>query len=625
MQAMSIITDMTVEAISGARTEIMLFLFAICFHWLLFSERSVPSATKRKVKTTLTSPRTRGQPQQKPTQQVTSPRTQQQSANDCALQKLKAAVRESNFEMALKHLQAMPSTVAPLPPQLLQGLVRLASDHRSLSKLLQTMRSIGVAPNLVMLNTFLDSVIAANDIDQAWRCLEEMRSEGLQPNQVTCSILLKGIHASSKPANTNWILSVVESVGEGMDEVLLSSVIEACVRINRADVITRLLERQRTSRGVVVQSPHAYGSLIRAYGFVGNLEGVWTTWREMRQRHVAITSITIGCMVEALCSNGDPEAGYELIRETMADEKMRPLVNAVIYCSVLKGFSHLKRFDRLWTVYHEMKAEDMKFSIVTYNTLVDACARNDQMAHVPNLLQEMVHQGIEPNVITYSAIIKGYCQNRRLDKAFELLADMKRNSNVGPDEHTYNTLLNGCACQGLYERGIGLLEEMQMGGVAPSNFTVSVLVKLCGRARRPVEAFELCQQLSDKYGLKPNVHVYNNLINVCITQRSQMARAMEVLERMIGENVRPDTRTYTLLLRACIDYKDVETAAGLLRAAVGARGSPAGLLQAARGVSSRLQPKDRLPGDFVTEVLDGISQKCSNDALAKQLAQELKR
>merc|ERR1719242_2008457 len=103
----------------------------------------------------------------------------------------------------------------------------------------------------------------------------------------------------------------------------------------------------------------------------------------MQSLSILPTSITLGCMVEAVTVNGDPESGYELIKEALADERTRSLVNAIIYCSVLKGFSHQKRFAVVWSVYQEMLVEKMQFSIVTYNALIDACARNLEMARVP--------------------------------------------------------------------------------------------------------------------------------------------------------------------------------------------------------------------------------------------------
>jgi pentatricopeptide repeat protein len=326
-------------------------------------------------------------------------------------------------------------------------------------------------------------------------------------------------------------------------------------------------------------------------------------------------------MVEAVVSNGDPEAGYELIQDMMADEQCRPLVNAVIYCSVLKGFSHQKRFDRVWAVYEEMLRHKLQFSIVTFNTLVDACSRSNEMNRIPDLLQSMVSQGIEPNLITYSAILKGYCQENRLEEAFELMEGMLQTTKFKPDEIMYNTLLDGCARQGLYDRGMRLLGEMENVGVRPSNFTLSVLVKMASRSKRLARAFELCEQLSTKYGFRLNVHVYGNLIQACIVHKDNK-RAFEVLESLAKDRIRPDVRVYSLLLRACVAAGQAAEAAGLVRAAVGLRGVHPRLM----GFDAKLlQPQGGLPPALLSEVLEGISgAPCRDERLAVALLKDLR-
>lgn len=54
--------------------------------------------------------------------------------------------------------------------------------------------------------------------------------------------------------------------------------------------------------------------------------------------------------------------------------------------------------------------------------------------------------------------------------------------------------------------------EMQEAGVPPSAFTLSVLVKLANRSKRPEQGFELVEWLCAKYRIRMTVHVYNNLI-----------------------------------------------------------------------------------------------------------------
>lgn len=487
-------------------------------------------------------------------------------------------------------------------------------------KTVQLMKNAGLQPNCVTFNELLDACIKHSS-GEVWTLLDEMKVCSVKPNHITCSILLKTIKANSSTQNVERVLDVMDSVAEEMDEVLLSSVVEACIRAGRVDLLVPHLKRQCSSKRVQVRGPHTYGSIIRAYGFVNDIKGAWETWREMRSRQIVPTAVTLGCMVEAVVSNGDPEGGYELIQEMLSDDQCKPLLNAVIYCSVLKGFSHQKKFDRFWDVYEEMLVQKVKFSIVTFNTMVDACSRCGEMKRIPDLLRIMTSQGIEPNLITYSAILKGYCQENRLDEAFELMEGMVQTTKFKPDEIMYNTLLDGCARQGLYDRGMPLLVEMEAAGVSPSNFTLSVLVKLCSRAKRVDRAFEIVEEISTKYRFKINVHVYSNLIQACI-QGKDLKRAFSVLERLIQEGVRPDVRTYSLLLRACVSTGDGQDAAGLMRAAAGLRGVHPRLMGFP---ASAIQPQGGLPSALISEIIEGISgPPCRDERLAVALLKDLR-
>jgi pentatricopeptide repeat protein len=254
-------------------------------------------------------------------------------------------------------------------------------NHQKARATIESMRSAGFAPNVVTFNELIDETMKSGR-EGGWALLEEMKACGLRPNQVTCSIFLKNIQRSSRPADIERTLAMTDQMGAEFDEVLLSSLCEALVRAGRGELLAAQLRKHRGAgaKGVRVQGAHTFGSIIRAYGYVKDINGIWDTWNEMRYRRILPTSITFGCMVEALCTTDSPEAGHKLIQEVLGDEEIKPLLNAIIYCSVLKGFSHQKKYDCVWKVHQEMVEEKVQFSITTYNTLIDACARSASMA-----------------------------------------------------------------------------------------------------------------------------------------------------------------------------------------------------------------------------------------------------
>eukprot|EP00747_Dinoflagellata_sp_TGD_P165325 gnl/TRDRNA2_/TRDRNA2_186447_c0_seq1.p1 gnl/TRDRNA2_/TRDRNA2_186447_c0~~gnl/TRDRNA2_/TRDRNA2_186447_c0_seq1.p1 ORF type:complete len:231 (-),score=42.01 gnl/TRDRNA2_/TRDRNA2_186447_c0_seq1:58-750(-) len=183
----------------------------------------------------------------------------------------------------------------------------------------------------------------------------------------------------------------------------------------------------------------------------------------------------------------------------------------------------------------------------------------------------------------------------------------------------YNSLLDGCAQNNLVEEGLNLLDEMQASGVIPSNFTLSILVKLMNRSRKLEQAFSIVEQVTTKFRFKPNTHVYNNLMQACISNKN-LQRAMSTFETMLSERVHPDARTYTVLARGCISSHQCQQACGLIR---GALALPGALSPIAHNQSLAAVPS--LESSFICEILCALADRGHGQDLAVPLLAEIKQ
>ncbi|CAE8704838.1 unnamed protein product [Polarella glacialis] len=442
-------------------------------------------------------------------------------------------------------------------------------------ELMEEMRTAGMQPNRVTYNELVNAMVTSGpqaEGKQVWDVLKQMQKCNMKPNHIACSILLKNLNSKSSESDISQTMSLINGMDEPLDEVLLSSVVEACVRIGKPDFLNNQLRQLMQNNNHLVSGSHTFGSLIKAYGHAHDMPAVWSCWKEMRSRHIKPTSITVGCMVEAVVSNGDPASALDLIHQLAEDEQCKDVLNSVIYCSVLKGFTREKNLDRVKLVYEEMQKRKIDPSIVTFNTILDCYARCCRMEDVAEILLAMKQAGIKANLVTYSTMLKGHCQSGNLRAGFDLVQEMRTVAGIKPDEIMYNSLLDGCAQNNLPDEGLKVLQEMQADNVKPSNFTLSVLVKLMSRARRLDGAFQMVADLSRKYGLRPNSHVYANLVQACCYAK-QLQRALDTLEEMVEKSVQPDARTYTFLIRSSLQQGQVKVADGLLRAALGLSGA----------------------------------------------------
>merc|ERR1719201_3196553 len=116
-----------------------------------------------------------------------------------------------------------------------------------------------------------------------------------------------------------------------MDEVLFSSVIEACIRVKQLDLLSAKMRKYAQQGGLLALTAPTYGSMIKAYGQARDVERIWELWIEMCGREVKPTAITLGCMVDALVMNNCVDDALGLVQKVYLNEAQRASVNTVIY------------------------------------------------------------------------------------------------------------------------------------------------------------------------------------------------------------------------------------------------------------------------------------------------------
>jgi pentatricopeptide repeat protein len=88
---------------------------------------------------------------------------------------------------------------------------------------------------------------------------------------------------------------------------------------------------------------------------------------------------------------------------------------------------------------------------------------------------------------------------------------------------------------------------MQANQIAPSNFTLTILIKMFGRIGNLQQAFLLVHELPKRYGFQINAHVYTCLMSACIANK-EYSKSVEVFECMKKDGVQADTKTYETAL-----------------------------------------------------------------------------
>merc|ERR1719498_232474 len=218
-------------------------------------------------------------------------------------------------------------------------------------KLLAEMSERGLPANKITYNELLNAKVQSKDRRGLWKLIEQMQAAGVTPNSVSCSILLKSLTMNSHPSDISRTMDLIDEMEEPMDEVLFSSVIEACIRVRQLDLLSAKMRKYAQQGGLLALTALTYGSMIKAYGQARDVERIWELWIGMKGRQVKATAITLGCMVDALVMNNCVEDAWGLVNTLLEDDQLRTLVNTVIYSTILKGFAISKQISKVFNVY----------------------------------------------------------------------------------------------------------------------------------------------------------------------------------------------------------------------------------------------------------------------------------
>jgi len=450
---------------------------------------------------------------------------------------------------------------------MIKGYIAIGQESTA-KKLVTELQDAGITPTRASYHGLINCRVNAKDYQNAWRLVADMQASDVTPNAVTCSILLKSKLTS--PQEVSRVLALIDAMEEPIDEVLFLALVEACVRTGRLDSLSRQMNRFLQQSASANLTAPTYGSLIKAYGHAREVKRIWDLWNQMISNRVLPTSITLGCMVEQLVANGCTNDAWKLTQKMWNDESTQPLINTVVYSSILKGFANAQDTEKVMAVYQEMQTNQVTPNKITFNTILNAFAKGGNMHRVPALLVDMAAATppIEPDIVSYSTIVKGYCNSGSLDRALQVVEDMKARGRHVPDEVMYNSLLAGCSKEHRLDEALQLLNDMRKFGVPPSNYTLSMIVKLMGRCRRINQAFGMLQEISKEYGLKINVQVYTCLIQGCFNS-GQGRKAVELLDTIVAEGLAPDSMTYTVLVRGCLQSGINDEAVRLVKCAYG--------------------------------------------------------
>ncbi|KAM0069101.1 putative tetratricopeptide-like helical domain superfamily [Helianthus debilis subsp. tardiflorus] len=204
--------------------------------------------------------------------------------------------------------------------------------------------------------------------------------------------------------------------------------------------------------------------------------------------------------------------------------------------------------------------------VITYSALIDGYCLRGEIDEAEKVLDGMVEKELVPNIITYNSLINGYCKKKRIGKAMRLFEEIQDKGLI-PDVVTYNSMLQGLFESGNPAAARELFNEMQAKGHTPTVLTYGILFHGMCKNSQTTDALALFRSLvirvyceegllvkgkellrkMEVNGCLPNSFTYNLIVRELL-KKNEPGEAEILLEEMINRGFMPDHATFENLL-----------------------------------------------------------------------------
>ena len=218
--------------------------------------------------------------------------------------------------------------------------------------------------------------------------------------------------------------------------------------------------------------------------------------------------------------------------------------NVFIYSSLISFSCKFNYLNLVRYFYDQMTHDGLRPNVITYNSLIKAYSGND-INEVKRFYDQMTREGLKPSVITYSSLIEAY-SNHDINEVKKYY-DQMIIEGLKPDVITYSSLIEAYSTHDINEVK-KYYDQMIADGLKPNVITYSSLIKACSdnECINQVKRF-YNQMISER--LKPDVIIYNSLIKA-YSKHDDINEVKKYYDQMITDGLKPSVITYNSLITA---------------------------------------------------------------------------
>ncbi|KAI1796175.1 hypothetical protein LXA43DRAFT_656412 [Ganoderma leucocontextum] len=366
-------------------------------------------------------------------------------------------------------------------------------------------------------------------------CLQDRLSLWPKDNRsVAGSLLVRAVLLDGRHKTANGILRVLRRHGVALSDQVVLSVVRVLSKAEMLDQANALFATiaPNSSDPLVYADYHGTGVLLTSRQ--GDTSRCEQHYRLLDQRKL-IRNDHRASLMHAYAKAGHPTHAVELFNQFFPDPfaarspEYRP--NIVHYTTVIFAFSQVGDLDGVNTWLEKLSRQGLQPDLHVYSTILHTLSMRGDVHSMSSLLDQMRSSGVQVTAPIYTTLIAALAQ---------------RNDPIGAER--------------LYQRAV-------REGVVPDRIMVSAIMNAhveAGSWEGAIRAFDYLRN-SSKPGEGVTIEVFNTLMKAYVLIGAPFRLVANLFRQLDRAKLRPDARTFALLIQSACDNDFMDIAEDLYR------------------------------------------------------------
>ncbi|CAH9102776.1 unnamed protein product [Cuscuta epithymum] len=318
--------------------------------------------------------------------------------------------------------------------------------------LLDTILVEGQEPNVNIYDALIDGFCKKGKTNEAHEVLSRMLDRGYDPSVFTYSSFLDRLLKDKHLDLAMKVLSQMLKKSCRPNVVIYTEMIDGLSKVGKTDEAYKLMlmmEEKGCKPNVVT-----YTAMIDGFGKAGKVEKCLQLIQQMVSKGLAPNYITYAVTIKYCCSTGLLDEAVHLLDEMKQTYWPRHMES---YYKIIEGFN--KEYLIGLGLLEEMSTKSSTISVFPiYRILIDSLLKAGRLEVAADLHKEISLSSYHDKNI-YASLIHNLCINMKVDKAFELYADIVKKGAI-PEVSVFVSLIKGLVLANRWEDALDLSRSL---------------------------------------------------------------------------------------------------------------------------------------------------------------------